>query len=94
MIPPPSLIQCYLYVAKCSWKHYTTLFWGGGSNRLTNEGKRYKIEGIGGYKGQFVNNFVLNSKCWLAENKALQVETQFRSPQLVFARHLFYLSST
>ena len=71
MTRSPSLIQCYLYVTKCSWKHYTTLFWDGGSNRLTNEGKRYKIEGIGGYKGQFVNNFVLNSTCWLAENKAL-----------------------
>ena len=45
-------------------------FWGGGGVK-TNEGKRYKIEGIGGYKGQFVNNFVLNYKCWLAENKAL-----------------------
>ena len=70
---PHSMLPVSYSVAKCSWKHYTILFWegGGGSNRLTNEGKRYKIEGIGGYKGQFVNNFFLNSTCWLAENKAL-----------------------
>ena len=33
-------------VAKGSWKHFTTLFWGVGVNRSTNMGKRDKIEGI------------------------------------------------
>ena len=31
---PFSLIQCGLYVAKGSWKHYTTLFWGVGGEQV------------------------------------------------------------
>ena len=31
-------------------------------NRLTNKGKRDKIKGIGGEKGQCVHNFVTNSR--------------------------------
>ena len=67
--PPPSLIQCCLYMAKSSWNHHTTLlfFWGGGGRGagtgqmdLLHKGKRYKIEVIGGWKGQCVNNFAAN----------------------------------
>ena len=37
--PPPSPIQCCLYVAIGLWHHDTTLFWGEGVNRLTQQGQ-------------------------------------------------------
>ena len=38
-LPPPSPIQCCLYVARGLWHHDTTLFWGEGVNRLTQQGQ-------------------------------------------------------
>ena len=37
--PPPSPIQCCLYVARGLWHQDTTLFWGEGVNRLTQQGQ-------------------------------------------------------
>ena len=37
--PPPSPIQCCLYVVRGLWHHDTSLFWGERVNRLTQQGQ-------------------------------------------------------